>query len=329
MPRITLGDRNFTPQPGETVLECLQREGVPVASSCRAGACQSCLTRAIAGTPPPDTQRGLKDTQRVRGYFLPCITRLESDLTITLDDIAAELITAEVIEKTLLSPTVLRLRLKPQRFIDYHSGQFINLVRDDGLTRSYSVASVPGLEDFLELHVRLIPGGRMSTHLSDCEVGHQLSLRGPAGDCFYVEGRPEQPLLLAGAGTGLAPLYGIVRDALRAGHRGPIGIVHAARNASGLYMTRELAEFAAQHRNVSYVSCVMEEEAGTPSHDGGPPPRVGMLPALLTELYPKLTGWRVFLCGDTLLVQMLRKQVFLNGASRKDIAVDAFLMAQK
>ena len=34
------------------------------------------------------------------------------------------------------------------------------------------------------------------------------------GRLFYVAGRPAQPLLLIGSGTGLAPFYGIARDAL-------------------------------------------------------------------------------------------------------------------
>lgn len=329
MARIHLGDRSFTPQPGETVLECLHREGVLIPSSCRAGACHACLTRAIAGTVPPETQRTLKDTQRVRGFFLPCITRIDSDLTIRLDDVAAEQVSAEVIEKAMLSKDVLRLRLQIDRSIDCHAGQFINLVRDDGLTRSYSLASVPQLESHLELHVQLIPGGRMSTHLQDCPIGQKLLVRSPSGDCFYVEGRPDQPMLLAAAGAGLGPIYGILRDALRAGHRGPICVVHAARNASGLYMMRELAELAAQHENVSYLPCVTEADpAGSPPTDV-PPPRRGPLPALLSELCPKLIGWRVFLCGETTLVSVLRRQAFLNGASRKEMATDYFLMATK
>ena len=47
MTTIYYEGRELTRAPEETVLECLQRSGVPVPSSCRAGACQSCLLRAV------------------------------------------------------------------------------------------------------------------------------------------------------------------------------------------------------------------------------------------------------------------------------------------
>ena len=56
---------------------------------------------------------------------------------------------------------------------------------------------------------------------TEARPGEAVRLQGPVGECFYVPGQPEQPLLLAGTGTGLAPLYGIVRDALAAGPHRP------------------------------------------------------------------------------------------------------------
>jgi len=324
MPTIRYGLHALEPLPEETVLDCLLRGGIKVPSSCRAGACQSCLMRAIDGTVSQESQRGLKDTQRARGYFLSCIAKAESDLTVSLDDIAKEQRTAEIIDATRLSESVLRLRLLPEGPFSYRPGQFINLVRDDGLVRSYSLASVPELEPFLELHVRLLPGGQMSSYLQALTPGQRLSLRGPAGECFYLEGRPSQPLLLIGAGTGLAPLYGIVRDALRRGHNGPIVLLHGARQPSGLYLVQELLELVRGQPNLTYTPCVLES-AGEAA--GEAPWEVGTLQALLAQRYAKLAGWRVFLCGDAELVNVMRKRVFLSGASRRDIAADAFLLA--
>src|ERR1019366_6954129 len=123
---------------------------------------------------------------------------------------------------------------------EYRAGQFVSLFREDGLARSYSLASLPG-EGALELHVRKIPGGAMSGWLYSqalhsqalhsqsldraqpgAQSGVPVWIQGPSGNCFYVPGKADEPLLLAGAGTGLAPLYGIARDALQQGHSGPI-----------------------------------------------------------------------------------------------------------
>lgn len=328
MPIIRYQDRALSPRPGETVLECLLRGGVPVPCSCRAGACQSCLLRAVEGSPPPPAQSTLKDTLRARGYFLSCIAKPETDLTVALGDSEELRCAATVQSRELLPAAVLRLRLRPQTDFPYSAGQFVNLMRPDGLTRSYSLASVPGHSPFLELHIRLHRGGQMSGYLNELRPGDTIHLRGPAGECYYVGGRPEQPILLAGTGTGIAPLYGIAMDALRSGHRGPLVIAYGAANPAGLYLDAELRALAAAHKNLTYLPCALNPDA--PAAASVSPPvgvHLGPLDALIAARYPALRGFRIFLCGHPELVAKLRKQVFLAGASRKDIACDPFLTA--
>ena len=152
----------------------------------------------------------------------------------------------------------------------------------------------------------------------EARPGDVLELQGPAGECFYVPGRPEQPLLLAGTGTGLAPLYGLVRDALARGHTGPIWLFHGAVEASGLYLVEELRELQSRYSCFQYRPCVLrgQERVGV---------TVGALDALIQEACPRPRGWRAYLCGDPDLVLSLRKKLFLAGLSLKDIHADAFL----
>jgi CDP-4-dehydro-6-deoxyglucose reductase len=200
--------------------------------------------------------------------------------------------------------------------LDYQAGQFINLLHHDA-ARSYSLASLPGEEE-LELHIRHIPDGRVSSW-----VHHQLKLNddiefhGPAGDCFYVSGKPEQPLLLVGTGTGLAPLYGILRDAIDRGHTGEIRLFHGSLHYDGLYLVEALQRFAATHGNVHYIPCVLNGEAPA----GG---AVGAIDDVVMRELPDLTGWRSYLCGDPEIVRRLQSRIFLAGASMQEIHADAF-----
>jgi ferredoxin-NADP reductase len=159
----------------------------------------------------------------------------------------------------------------------------------------------------------------MSTWLcAEARLGDAVRIQGPAGECFYLPGRPEQSLLLAGTGTGLAPLYGIVRDALAQGHTGPLWLFHGAREPQGLYLVEQLRELASRHSNLHYRPSVLEGRLGEGVH-------VGPLDALLRAECPKPVGWRAFLCGNPEQVLSLRKKLFLAGLSLKDIHADAFL----
>jgi CDP-4-dehydro-6-deoxyglucose reductase, E3 len=317
MASVIFEGHTYPLEPGETVLDALLRTGVAVPNSCRAGACQSCLMKAERGPIPPSSQRGLKDTMKARGYFLACSCCPEEDIEIRSAGSDVQM-PGVIVGLDKLTPSVVRVRIRPESAWEYRAGQYAVLLRGDGLARSYSLASLPS-EDALEMHVRKIPQGRMSGWLyEEASVGHPITLQGPSGECFYIPGRPEQPILLAGTGTGLAPLYGILRDALAQGHTGPIWLFHGALNKEGLYLTEELRAIAAAHTNVRYRPSVF---MGEPSGDVS----VGAIDKLVAGELPKLAGFRVFLCGDPPLVAALKKKVFLAGAALKEIHADPFL----
>jgi CDP-4-dehydro-6-deoxyglucose reductase, E3 len=310
----------FTCEPGESVLECLERHGVAMASSCRSGVCQSCMMRVSEGAAPAAATKGLKETLRGQGYFLSCLCQPETDLAVMRADGAIARVNAIVESIRKLNGNVACLRLRPEKPIDYVPGQFANLVRPGGLVRSYSIASVPAMEDLLEFHVALMPGGQMSGWVhTKAQVGDTVELHGPHGQCFYVPGQEDQPLFLLGTGTGLAPLYGIVRDAIGRGHRAPIHLFHGSLAPEGLYLVEELKRLALEHEQFHYYPCALN--GGDTDHGI----RIGAVDAYALETIPDLKGWRVYLCGHPDMVKLMQRKVFLAGASMQAIFADAFL----
>ena len=290
------------------MLDALLRARVTVPYSCRAGVCNSCLMQAEdPATVPTEAQQGLKDAWKAAGCFLACLCRPDGDFA--AQPAGAGIRVSAVIEAVAkLSATVLGVRLRPGAEFAYRAGQYLTLFRPDGLARSFSIASLP-TDGAVELHVRILPGGAMSGWLATEPIGETVEIQGPAGDCFYVAGRDEQPLLLVGTGTGLAPLLGILRDAIAAGHRGPIHLIHGASTRANLYLTDTLRDMSGGA--ISYTATTLDED--------------GPVDALVRARHPKVAGWRAFLCGDPGVVQTLRKQLFLAGAALGDIHADAFL----
>jgi NAD(P)H-flavin reductase/ferredoxin len=321
MPRVTCDGRAVAVRPGQRLLDALLEAGLTVPHSCRAGACQSCLVKATGGTPPAAAQAGLKDSLRAQGYFLSCAAELREDLEITLDGARELSVPARIAEVDALSRDVVRVMVTPSALLPHRAGQFVTLVRPDGLARAYSIASLPhAASTALELHVRVHPKGRMSRWLASPEApGAAVAVRGPAGACFYTPSDPTQPLLLAGTGTGLAPLWGIARDALSAGHTGPIELWHGARVPGGFYLVDEIMALCRQHAQVTFRRCVLDGPSG-------PGIETGRLDEVLLARGP-FAGRRIFLCGDPELVQGLKRRMFLAGAALRDIHADPFLTA--
>ena len=317
MPDIPFEGITYDCAADETVLDSLTRHGVLLPSGCRSGSCHACKVKAIKGKPPVASQAGLREPLKEQNYFLACMCKPDEALEIALAD-ASDKYSATVIEKSWLNDTVVRIRLTRPEGFNYRAGQFINLLRtSDQLARSYSLASIEG-DDFLEVHIKRVPEGRMSNWLCDeLQQDQEISFFGPSGSCFYVQGKAEQPLLLAGTGTGLAPLYGIARDAIRAGHTGPIQLFHASHGAEGLYYSSELEQLAAAHAQLTCTACVLQGDIPEGALSGA-------VDAAVVNRLGDLAGYRVFLCGDAPVVELMQRSFFFAGASMQDIYADAF-----
>ncbi len=323
--RITYDGRVVERAEDETVFDALLRAGESVPHSCKSGACQSCMMQAVDGAPDPASQAGLKPALAAQNYFLPCCARPACDLTARLPADGAS-VPARLHARGALCDSVAAVWISVAGELPAcRPGQYVNLVREDGLVRSYSIANLPEQDGVLELHVRREPYGQMSNWLHDAPLGAALRVRGPAGECFYTaEGEgADFPMLLAGTGTGLAPLLGVVRDAMKHGHRGPVHLIHGARERAALYYADRLRALAGAYPNLTVRFSVTD-----PSARGGDitdAPVQACVAETLNETGAANT--RVFLCGAPELVKDLKKQVFLAGVPSRWIHSDPFLMA--
>ncbi len=321
MSQVQFEDLTIELNDGESVLDGMLRSGIDIAFGCKSGVCQSCLVEVNEGSPPAKAQKGLSDAQMALGYMLSCQCQPTEALSVKRIDASVQMIPAEVIEKRWLNDNVLRLRLKTP--LTYRAGQYVTLWRDETTARSYSLASHPESDDFLEFHIKVFPEGQLSPWLAnDVSEGETVSLQGPLGKCFFTAATPEQPILMAAIGTGLAPIYGILKDALSQGHVGPIDLVLGAKDASGFYYLDELAELARQHDHVTIHA--VSQQTSVDDNQGINSAQADIYD-YCNELWPNLKGYRIFLCGADSFVKKLRKQSFLAGAGMADISADVFI----
>ena len=318
VPYITFGGRCYALGEGESVLECMLRHGVAVRSSCRSGVCQSCVMRAIDGTPPPEAQKGLRESLKKHNHFLACQWRPGCDVEVRLPgNDAVPCISAKVVGKKKLSGRVVNLTLQCPTDFSFEAGQFINLLHDD-CVRSYSIANVPDARHRLELHVYRVEGGRLSGWIHDqLSVGDVVTVQGPFGDCVYRADAKRQPLLLIGTGCGLAALRGVVYQALQQGHAAPMYLYHGSRSIDGLYLFEEMRQLEKEHPQFHYKACLSAGDAPA-GYTSGRATDIALIE------HPALQGWQIYLCGNTEMVSATKRQAYLAGAALADIHADPF-----
>jgi len=303
MPELCVGERRWAVPSGSNLLDALNEAGLNVPYSCRAGSCHACLVRCLDGTPIDAKPEALAVQKREQGWRLACQCSVASDLRVALFDPRNDGLPATVIELDWFAD-VLRLRLRPERPLRYQAGQHLVLWRS-GIARPYSLASVPGEDDLLEFHLDCrLPGAfcDQARQLLPGDVLRLGELRG--GALHYDPDWQARPLWLLAAGTGLAPLWGILREALRQGHQGEIRLLHVARTPAGHYLAGALQ--ALEGVSVELVLAERLDEA-------------------LAGLRLASRQTLALLCGSPGSVERFARRLFIAGVPRNQVLADVFI----
>lgn len=309
MPQLHVGERSWSVASASNLLDDLNHAGVPVPYSCRTGSCHACLVRCVRGEPEDALPNALPAEKRQQGWRLACQCRVVEDLTVEVFDPQRDGLPAKVTGCDWLCPAVLRLRLEPLRPLRYSAGQHQVLWTDSGVARPYSLASLPGEDPFLEFHIDCGQPGAFRDVARQLQVGDEVRLGELRGGALrYDPDWQDQPLLLLAAGTGLGPLWGVLREALRQEHQGSIRLIHLARDSQEHYLANELQALEEHYPQVQ-VQLITAQTLQT----------------ALAELRLLSRHAMALVCGSADSVEMFAKRLYLAGLPRNQLLADVFV----
>ena len=102
------------------------------------------------------------------------------------------------------SPLIRTLRLKPERPIKFHTGQFIELTIPGIGEGPFTPSSSHFVSD--KMDVTIMKTGFVTEYVHKAEIGDTVGLRGPFGSRYPIEKFEGKDLVILGGGCGLAPL---------------------------------------------------------------------------------------------------------------------------
>lgn len=207
------------------------------------------------------------------------------------------------------------LTVRPDRPLPFQPGQAmpVSLPGCPGVWRWYCPANAPRSDGTIDLHVRAVAGGRLSTRLVHAaRVGDRLRL-GPASGRGLVPGRTgRRDLLLIAGGTGLAPMRAIVEQLIveqgtveqgtveQVNEAGPAGrqvtLVVGARTVEQLYDSVTLDRWQQAYDWLTVLPA-FSDESSPPVH---PLERGGAVRIALRQDWVERD---IFLCGPAPMIR--------------------------
>jgi benzoate/toluate 1,2-dioxygenase reductase subunit len=193
-------------------------------------------------------------------------------------------------------------------------GQYVNIAVPGGQqTRSYSFSSRPG-DTQASFLIKQVPGGLMSSWLTDASVGEQVSMTGPLGS-FYLRA-VTRPLLFLAGGTGLAPFLAMLEVLAEKGETQQICLIYGVTRDQDLVMVDALKGFSDRLHNFSFVTCVADPAT---AHS-----RQGYVTQHMSSGALNDGDVDVYLCGPPPMVDAVRKYFTEQGVTPASFHYEKF-----
>lgn len=324
------GSAHAVARGGETLLEAGLRAGIALPYECRNGACGVCACTVLRGVVDHGMFQPsvLTREMRERGKALMCCATPRSDVEIEVDAPATSAAPVRsrlgcVTNLERLTSDVIRLRIRTtdDERLQFTAGQYINIVLEDGQRRAFSFANPPHENEEIELHVRLIPGGRFTTHVfTNMQVGDVLRFEGPFGRFTLREG--DKPILFVAGATGFAPIKSILEDAFRRGVQRRMHLYWGVRERKDLYMLQLAESWQHEHANFTFTPVLSEATAADQW-----PGRTGLVHEALLADHPDLSGYDVYVCGSLKMVETAVPAFLAQQLPEDACLSDAFLLS--
>lgn len=219
----------------------------------------------------------------------------------------------ELTHKLYLTPNIVELRFtKPEGFT-YLPGQFIQTyipTTTPPTVRSYSVSSLPH-QDYLELCIKILPGGIASAFFAGLQVGEKVDVTGPNGR-FTLAGEDTSRAFVA-TGTGFAPVIALAESAAKISPE-KVMVLFGVRNEADIFWANRLETLKNLYGNFDYAITLSQPSENWVGKRGR-----------VTEHVLEVSGSSAYyLCGSLEMVKEVRGNLIKNNVINKNIHFEIF-----
>jgi len=219
------------------------------------------------------------------------------------------------------------LKLASSEHLQFKAGQYLEFLLKDGKRRAFSLANAPHIDQLLELHLRLVPGGQFTEFVfNEMQEKAIMRIEAPLGQ-FYLCEETDKPMIMVAGGTGFAPIKGIIEYMLHENITRDVTLYWGARTKADMYMAELAESWASQHAHIRFMP-VLSNPLETDAWTG----RTGLVhQAVLDDMLATNSHFadvEVYCCGAPAMVETAQASFVAAGLPVDAFFADAFSFAK-
>ena len=312
---------------GDTLLNYFAQAKIFIPSACGGKAtCGYCKIEVLSGAGHilPTEEVFISRQDRLKGVRLACQVKVKNDIEVLVSEdllLAQEIkVTVIKIEDLTQDIKYVSLRMDEPGVIKFKPGQYVQFkIPETDEFRAYSIASKPSQDNFIELVVRLVPGGLCSGYIHEVlDINDQITLTGPFGD-FYLREDSMRNIVCIGGGCGMAPIRSILFHLAERNMPRRVMYFFGARNKKDLFFTDELIALERRFPNFKYIPALSE-----PKPQDNWQGETGLITQVVERVMPENGGTEAYLCGPPPMIDASIKVLTQKGIKEIYIYYDKF-----
>lgn len=224
---------------------------------------------------------------------------------------------AQVEKIVPLTDSIMHLILKPEHYIAYQAGQYLNILCEQQQL-SYSIANAPLGAHHYELHIRhSLENPYNQSLFNHIKEEGSVVLQLPFGNCSIDHLDKQRPIIFIAGGTGFAPVNALIEQLLADADPRSFELFWGARNQSDIYLDEKVLRWQNHIRRFKYYPFLSEAS------------KENLLSHLLVRHSQDLSNWQIVISGPFDMVYSIRDALVEQGLPSAQIFSDAFSFENK
>lgn len=321
---------------GSPLLQTLSEQGIFLPSACGGrGTCGACKCKVTSDIGPhlPTEIPLLSPEEQKENIRLSCQVKVKENINIEIPESLFNVREFNAVVESIVPVTYdirqIRFRLPEYDTIEFEAGRYMQFEAPaygkikKPTQRAYSISSDPKDKNMIELLIRLVPGGIVTTYVFEhLKENDNIRLIGPFGE-FGINPTKADMICVAG-GSGMAPIKSIIHHLVTTGETDRnLWYFFGARTTKDMFYLNEMKEIEAKWPNFHFVPSLSEPEEGN-GWTGETGIITNVLDRYLKEKIDSPNGREGYLCGSPGMINACVNVMTANDIPEDKIFYDKF-----